>query len=166
MLIFLLPLKVQTIGLPLAYSGMLLSTFGLSAIFVFVLPINRIFNGADREKVICYGMFIISLSLLGLSIFLNLSLLFICLAIYGIGFAFMFPSINALILDHCEKNNRGKGFGIFYAFFSFGVVAGSFVTGFLNLEIDTGFRFGSTLMLTFLVILIFRSKMMTKGIIE
>lgn len=156
-LVYLLPLKVEEIGLPFTYSGMLLSTFGLTAIFVFLLPINKIFDGLYREKIISYGMFLISLSLLGLSIFLNIFLLFICLMFYGLGFAFMFPSINALILDHCDKRNRGKGFGLFYAFFSLGVVVGSFIIGLLNVRIDHAFLFSSMIMFIFLLILIKRS---------
>ena len=49
--------------------------------------------------------------------------------IYGIGFAILFPSINALLVENTTDDNRGKAFGLFYAFFSLGVVAGSFTVG-------------------------------------
>src|SRR5699024_1782435 len=54
---------------------------------------------------------------------------FIAMIIYGFGFAFIFPSMNKLIADASTKVDRGKAYGIFYAFFSLGVVSGSTVSG-------------------------------------
>lgn len=156
-LVYLLPLKVQLIGLPFAYSGMLLSTFGLVAILIFILPSNKIFNHLNRERVIIYGMFLILLSLFALSVFENSLLLFISMGLYGIGFAFMFPSINALVLDQSNQNERGKAFGLFYAFFSLGVVVGSFLIGALNLKHDFSFIFSACVMSAFFFILLKRS---------
>src|SRR5699024_203058 len=48
---------------------------------------------------------------------------------YGVGFAFVFPSMNRIIADASSKVDRGKAYGIFYAFFSLGAVLGSFVSG-------------------------------------
>ena len=45
-------------------------------------------------------------------------MLFIVMMIYGIGFAILFPSINALLVENTTDDNRGKAFGLFYAFFS------------------------------------------------
>ena len=54
--------------------------------------------------------------------------------IYGIGFAFLFPSINSLLIDSTSAEFRGKAYGYFYAFFSIGAVAGSGLIGFLELK--------------------------------
>ena len=55
---------------------------------------------------------------------------FIAMIIYGLGFAFIFPSMNKIIADASTEVDRGKAYGVFYAFFSLGVVAGSTVSGF------------------------------------
>src|SRR5690625_920224 len=54
---------------------------------------------------------------------------FIAMAIYGLGFAFVFPSMNQIVSEASSKVDRGKAYGIFYAFFSLGAVAGSFISG-------------------------------------
>ncbi|WP_460291968.1 tRNA-dihydrouridine synthase, partial [Bacillus cereus] len=37
--------------------------------------------------------------------------------------------MNALLVENTTDDKRGKAFGLFYAFFSLGVVAGSFTVG-------------------------------------
>src|SRR5699024_9659624 len=54
---------------------------------------------------------------------------FFAMIIYGFGFAFIFPSMNKVIADASSKVDRGKAYGVFYAFFSFGVVIGSYASG-------------------------------------
>ena len=43
-LAYMLPLKVMELGHDTQTSGLLLSTFGIVAILVFVLPINNVFD--------------------------------------------------------------------------------------------------------------------------
>ncbi len=47
----------------------------------------------------------------------------------ALGSLSFFPSINALLVENTTDDKRGKAFGLFYAFFSLGVVAGSFTVG-------------------------------------
>src|SRR5699024_7510649 len=54
---------------------------------------------------------------------------FIAMIIYGLGFAFIFPSMNKVIADASSKVDRGKAYGVFYAFFSLGAVVGSAASG-------------------------------------
>ncbi|MGB3103295.1 MAG: MFS transporter, partial [Psychrobacillus psychrotolerans] len=69
------------------------------------------------------------------------------MGLYGIGFAFLFPSINTLLIDSTEQSNRGKAYGYFYAFFSIGVVVGSSITGFLELDATSGFTMTAIILL-------------------
>ncbi len=50
-------------------------------------------------------------------------LLYAILAVYGLGFALLFPSINKLLIHATSEGNRGQAYGIFYALFSAGSVA-------------------------------------------
>lgn len=69
------------------------------------------------------------------------------MCLYGIGFAFLFPSINSLLIDSTQSHFRGKAYGYFYAFFSLGVVGGSSFTGALELNPNEGFMVSGGLLL-------------------
>ncbi|GKV54529.1 MFS transporter [Sporosarcina sp. NCCP-2222] len=138
-LALILPLKVEALGFDTKMTGMLLSTFGVVAILIFLLPINRIFDRVRPMVTLSFGISIMGVSMLFLSQMDDLVYLFGALAIYGIGFAFLFPSINSLLIDSSSPEYRGKAYGYFYAFFSIGVVAGSSVIGYLDLTYNGGF---------------------------
>src|SRR5690625_2874228 len=53
----------------------------------------------------------------------------VLMVIYGVGFALVFPSMNQIVTEASTKVDRGKAYGVFYAFFSLGSVAGSFASG-------------------------------------
>lgn len=134
-LALILPLKVgdtQT-------SGMLLSVFGITAVLIFLLPTNRIFDRVRPIITLTLGMTLMGISMLLLSQINELNYLYIAMAVYGAGFAFLFPSINSLLIDSTSPEFRGKAYGYFYAFFSIGAVAGSGLIGFLNLEYQGAF---------------------------
>ena len=52
-------------------------------------------------------------SMLFLSQLEALTFLYIAMIIYGIGFAFLFPSINSLLIDSSSPEFRGKAYGYF-----------------------------------------------------
>jgi MFS family permease len=165
-LAYMLPVKIEELGLPSSTTGMLLSTFGIVAIIFFILPTNKIFDKFQREIIMLIGMGIIAFSLVLLSIFDTKNVMFIILGIYGLGFACIFPSMSALIVQYTSESERGKAFGIFYAFFSLGVVAGSFITGALALSPEGGFLLAA---LNFLVIgsfITIRMKQRKKHVVE
>lgn len=147
-LALVLPLKVEALGFDTKTTGMLLSTFGVVAILIFLLPINRIFDRARPVTTLAFGISLMGLSMMFLSQIEELNYLYIAMAIYGMGFAFLFPSINSLLIDSSSSEYRGKAYGYFYAFFSIGVVAGSGLIGFLEL----GFR--GAFMLTGIILLV------------
>ncbi|WP_336824984.1 MFS transporter [Sporosarcina sp. USHLN248] len=138
-LALVLPLKVEGLGFDTKTSGMLLSTFGIVAILIFLLPINRIFDKARPMLTLAFGISVMGVSMLFLSQADEMSLLYFAMALYGVGFAFLFPSINSLLIDSSSPEFRGKAYGYFYAFFSIGVVVGSSIIGYLDLSYNGGF---------------------------
>lgn len=108
----MLPLKADALALREQAAGLLLSTFGMVAIGVFLLPTNRIFDRVPPLSTLLAGMLTIAEALLGLSLAGREESLFAVMAIYGIGFAFMFPSMNALLTGHVPEGDRGKAFGL------------------------------------------------------
>ena len=146
-LAYMLPLKVEALGLDSQLSGLLLSVFGISAILVFLLPINRIFDVTKPVYTLIAGFTVMSASLLFLSAASIEPLLYASMCTYGIGFALLFPSINSLLIDSTDEASRGRAYGYFYAFFSIGVVAGSSITGAFALSPNRGFIVSSFLLL-------------------
>src|SRR5690625_3196923 len=108
---------------------MLLTTFGIVALIVFLTPINRIYDQFSAIKLIALGLSLIGGGMIMLSFMTSFSSNLLAMMIYGLGFAFIFPSMNKIIADASSKVDRGKAYGVFYAFFSLGVVAGSTVSG-------------------------------------
>ncbi|GLY11688.1 MFS transporter [Pseudobacillus badius] len=145
-LAYMLPLKVILLGNDAQTSGMLLSVFGIVAVMIFLLPTNRIFDRVKATSTLAFGMTMMGLSLALASQMEEVSLLYLCMALYGIGFAFLFPSLNSLLVGAVAPSHRGKAYGYFYAFFSFGVVAGSGVTGLLAFTVNQGFLFTGILL--------------------
>ena len=138
-LAYMLPLKVRTLEMETHISGMLMSIFGIVAILIFVLPTNRIFDRSRNEVILAIGLLIIAASQTISSFVGNLPLLIMSMCVYGVGFAFIFPSMSSLISKHSQAYMRGKAFGLFYGFFSLGSFFGSSATGMFSLSPDQGF---------------------------
>ncbi|KZE39943.1 multidrug transporter [Bhargavaea cecembensis] len=133
-LALVLPLRVEALGFDTKTSGLLLSVFGLVAILIFILPTNRLFDRVRPEATLAFGIALMGASMLFLSSAGQLPLLYAAMSLYGVGFAFLFPSVNSLLIDSTDAHYRGKAYGYFYAFFSIGVVAGSGLIGLLGLN--------------------------------
>jgi len=146
---YMLPVKIEALGLKTSTTGMMLSVFGITAILFFLLPTNRIYDLFNRQKMMVIGIAVMAFALSLLGIFTSKGMLFIVMMIYGIGFAILFPSINALLVENTTEDNRGKAFGLFYAFFSLGVVAGSFTIGAIGASPSVSFIIGTAFLFTF-----------------
>ncbi|WP_256757823.1 MFS transporter [Cohnella sp. WQ 127256] len=152
---YLLPLHVQALGYDSKLSGTLMSTFGIIAVLIFVLPTNRIFDRVPPTRTMALGIALIGLSQLLISQSTTTLALYLVLGLYGVGFAFFFPSMNTMLIKATPAELRGKAYGYFYAFFSLGVVAGSSVLGWLSLTIIEGFIFTGILLLLFAAFVVF-----------
>ncbi|RKQ19589.1 MFS transporter [Ureibacillus endophyticus] len=155
---YLLPLHVETLGYDSKMSGILLSTFGIVAVLIFILPTNRIFDRVAPTYTLALGISLMGCSLFLLSMGTVSYILFLAMASYGIGFGFLFPSINALLIDSTNEQVRGKAYGYFYAFFSLGVVVGSSVLGWLQLSISHGFLVTGAILILFAVVVLFNKR--------
>ncbi len=159
---YLLPLHVQTLGYDSKLSGTLLSTFGIIAVLVFVLPTNRIFDRVAPARTMVIGIVLMGLSQILISQSTTSLALYFVLGLYGVGFAFLFPSINTMLIKAAPAGLRGKAYGYFYAFFSLGVVAGSSVLGWLPFNIIEGFIFTGIVLLFFAVFIGFNKSAVTR----
>jgi len=151
---YLLPLHVQSLGYDSRLSGTLMSAFGIIAVLIFVLPTNRIFDKVAPSITMALGIGLMGLSQLLISQSDTTWALYSVLGLYGVGFAFLFPSINTMLIRATPAELRGKAYGYFYAFFSLGVVAGSSLLGWLPLDESEGFLFTGAVLLCFAAIVL------------
>lgn len=161
-LAFALPLKVEDISLSSAVTGMLLSTFGITALIVFLMPINRIYDRFSPVVLVLTGIGLISASLVVVNYMSNFWVGFIAMIVYGFGFALIFPSMNRMVADATTESNRGKAYGVFYAFFSLGVVAGSTCSGIVSQYLGMPFIFSALVMFMCGVLLFVMTKVTQK----
>ncbi|MBU8906416.1 MFS transporter [Desertibacillus haloalkaliphilus] len=153
-LTYSLPLKIEDLHMNARTTGILLSVFGAVAIFFFLLPTNKVFDKYKKSSLMQMGLMIISIALVLLTISLTLPSLFIAMAVYGIGFALLFPSTSATVIEFSKERKRGKAFGLFYACFSLGVVTGSMFAGFFAFMSSYVFVLGA---LTLLLVVFLKS---------
>jgi MFS family permease len=157
-LAFALPLKVEEMGLTSATTGMMLSTYGIVALIVFLTPLNRMFDRFSSGTIMVTGIILIGIVHALLNIVSTFWVSMVLMVIYGVGFAFVFPSMNKMIAEASSKVERGKAYGIFYACFSLGVIAGSFVSGATSETFGLPFMSSAITMITigFIILMIAR----------
>lgn len=146
---FALPLKVTDMGATSSTTGLLLSTFGIVALIVFLTPLNKMYDFFSPIKLVVIGLSIIASVHILLNFTVSVTVGYGLMTIYGVGFALVFPSMNRIVSEASSKIDRGKAYGIFYAFFSLGAVVGSFLSG-LAVEI-TGLPFSSSATIMLLI---------------
>lgn len=132
--------------------------FGIIAILIFVLPTNRIFDRVAPSKTMAIGIAIMGLCQLLISQSTTILELYFVLGLYGVGFAFLFPSINTLLIKATPVEMRGKAYGYFYACFSLGVVAGSTVLGWLPFTIVHEFTITGIILLLCATFVVFNKQ--------
>src|SRR5699024_12857871 len=122
---FVLHVKLDDLVLTSQTTFILLSIFGIVALIVYLTQLNKVYDRFPSLQLILTGIIFIGISLVVISFLTRYWLSVVSMIVYGFGFALIFPSMNQIVAEASSKVDRGKAYGIFYAFFSLGVVAGS-----------------------------------------
>jgi len=138
----LLPIYVESLGMETFHVGMLLATFAI----MFIL--TQFPSGALSDKVgrLVPTVSALILGIVALVILPSMStfpLLAMAMALYGIAYGLLFPSISALVADHTVTEERGLATGLFHALLTAGVAIGAPVMGWVGEGV--GVRFGLAL---------------------
>jgi len=130
-LVTYLPLHMSDFGYGGAQTGLALSAFALVAMLAMVSPLAR--TAGDRTRLLpaAAGLFLVGCALLLLPIGTGLPATWAFMGLYGLGFGLIFPSANARVADLTDQGERGSAFGLFYAFWSVGVILGASAAGFM-----------------------------------
>jgi len=161
-LAFALPLKIGEMGLDSETTGILLSTYGIIALFVFLTPLNKMYDRFSPVSLVVTGIGFIGLVHILLNLTTTYWTIISLMVIYGIGFALIFPSMNKIVTEASTKVDRGKAYGVFYAFFSLGAVTGSFASGLTSDIVGLPFLSSALTMITIAIILAFIAKKTSK----
>ncbi len=127
----LLPLYVKGLGMEAFHVGMLLATFAIMFIII-QLPSGALSDKVGRLIPTAIGLSLGIVSLLMLPSVVTFPLLAAAMALYGIAYGILFPSISALVADHAIPEERGIATGIFHALLTAGVAIGAPVMGLIG----------------------------------
>lgn len=147
-LAFLLPLHVEALGHSSRLSGTLMSMFGLVAVAMFLMPTNRMYDRRSPSLLAALGLGTIGVSQILIGQSNGILVLYGVMALYGVGFALLFPAMNTLLIHATGQENRGRAYGYFYALFSIGTVAGSSGIGLVPVAIELQFMITGILLIS------------------
>lgn len=127
-LTLMLPLQMENLGFEASRSGSVFSLFGIVAVAVMLFA----GRAGSRRSALAAGFVPVALAFT----FLTLSSSFIAIsagmALYGLGFGVIYPSLNAQVATLYRVEERGRAYGIFYAFYSLGIVIAPPLVGWLS----------------------------------
>jgi MFS family permease len=127
-IVALLPLYVETLEMTAFHVGMLLATF--SVMFVIIqIPAGRLSDRIGRVKPAALGLLLAGASVVTLPLVGNFAMMAGIMAVYGVGYGLLFPSISALLTDATSIEEYGRVTGIFHALITVGVSVGAPIMG-------------------------------------
>jgi MFS family permease len=149
----LLPLYVKSLGMEAFHVGMLLAAFAIMFI-ILQFPSGALSDKIGRRTPTAAGLSLGIISLVILPSVITFPLLGMAMALYGIAYGILFPSISALIADHTLPEERGMATGILHALLTAGVAIGAPVMGWAAgvVGIKPGLALSSGIMVLALVV--------------
>lgn len=151
----LLPLRFDQIGLTSFHVGMTLAAYGVVAL-LFQIPMGYFSERYGHYSTIFLGLFIVSASMLSLSLVKAFAAFVVVGAIYGAGYSFLFPTFSSMIIENSKLGERATASSLFHIMFTQGVVLGAFLFAWVAQEIGYagGLRMSALAPFLFLVILL------------
>lgn len=126
-LTLLLPLQLERLGYSAVRSGSVFTIFAIVAVIAMMFVYRW-----RRQGLIASGFLFVSLGFLALSLGSSIAHISIGMAVYGLGFGLIYPTLNTQIATMYRVDERGRAYGIFNAFYSFGVVLAPPLVGWIS----------------------------------
>jgi len=127
-IVVLLPLYVATAGMTAFHVGMLLAMFSLMFILV-QMPGGYLSDRMGRLRPATIGLGLAVAGVVSLPLAATFGLMVVMMALYGIGYGLLFPSVSAMIADSTTSDEYGRATGIFHALITVGVSVGAPLMG-------------------------------------
>lgn len=155
----LLPIYAKDLGVETLQVGMLMGTFAVMFI-VTQFPSGVLSDRIGRLLPTISALILVIVSLAILPSMTTFPLLAMIMALYGVAYGLLFPSISALIADYTVLEERGIATGIFHALLTVGVAVGAPLMGWVGemVGVKLGLMLVPAIMLIPLVITIITLK--------
>ena len=127
----LLPLYIKNWGMGAFHVGILLAAFSIMFI-ILQFPLGTLSDRIGRLRPTISGLGLSVVALLIIPSTTTFPLLLTAMALYGVAYGTLFPSISALIADHSTTEERGMATGIFHALLTAGVAIGASLIGWVG----------------------------------
>ena len=133
----LLPIHLSGAGMEAFHMGMLLATF--SVVFILAqFPSGKLSDRIGRRWPVIAGLSLGVAALVLLPAQTTFPVLAVIMALYGVAYGLLFPSVSALVADHSEPEERGIATGMFHALLTAGVAIGAPIMGWVAELVGVG----------------------------
>ena len=151
----LLPLYVKGLGMEAFHVGMLLAVFAVMFI-ILQFPVGALSDRVGRLIPTAAGLTLSIISLVIMPSVTAFPQLAAAMALYGIAYGMLFPSIAALVADHTSAEERGMATGIFHALLTAGVAIGAPLMGWVGglVGVESGLILSVGIMVLSLVVVL------------
>ncbi len=154
-IVTLLPVYVKNLGMDAFHVGMLLTAFAVMFIIV-QLPLGNLSDRLGRFWLSSIGLVLGIIALLLITSLTSFTWLVVVMAIYGVGYGAIFPSISAMVAENTTAEERGMATGIFHALLTAGVAVGAVIAGWAgdSLGVETGLLLSPSMLVVALVVVL------------
>jgi MFS family permease len=151
----LLPLHIKNLGMEAVHVGMLLATFAVTFI-ILQIPVGNLSDRMGRLGPTAVGLALGIMALVLMPSVTAFAWLVVIMALYGVAYGTIFPSISAMVTDHTSSRERGMATGVFHALLTAGVAVGAPVMGWVGgtLGVQSGIILSAGVMVLALVVAI------------
>jgi DHA1 family multidrug resistance protein-like MFS transporter len=127
-----LPQALAARGETATRSGLAFTIYALVAMVVMAGPLNRLSDRVDRFGPVAVGLALVGAGMTLLGLVGGAAGVAAGMGVVGLGFGLLFPAATALVAESSSRAQRGLAFGLFYAVYSLGVVAGALLSGLIG----------------------------------
>ncbi len=127
----LLPLYIKDLGMEALHVGIMLAAFAIMFI-ILQLPVGSLSDRVGRLGPTAAGLSLGVVALLLMPSITAFPLLVAIMAVYGVAYGTIFPSISAMVADQTAPEERGLATGIFHALLTAGVAIGAPMMGWVG----------------------------------
>ena len=127
----LLPVYVKDLGMEAFHVGMLLATFAIMFLLI-QFPSGAISDKVGRLVPTIGGLVLGIVALVLLPSLTTFPWLVMAMALYGLAYGILFPSVSASVADHTLPEERGLATGLFHALLTAGVAIGAPIMGWVG----------------------------------
>ncbi len=138
-----LPFRIEALGGSSTTTGALLGLFAVVAAGLMLSPVADQTRASSALRPLATGLGLVAAALALLTVAPTIALAAAACAIFGAGYAYVFPTAASEASAAAPMGRRGRAFGIFHAAFSLGFVIGPPLAGWVSVTAAGPFSIGA-----------------------